>query len=526
VSRSLLGLTLFFIVFDRTAAQAGATVPSLPPTPPGLITARSLCEQGRRLEAIDLLDRILERPLGKEDAAAVDAALERCLQLVEGADDSEAQLMAITWREGKPSGLKALSRLADREVVWQEGCAAAGPFYRELIGLHAETREAARVMIVRAGRCLEAPGYESGALRDLETVATLQAGQPEGAKALYELGNHYSFRERRNRAAGYYKSLIDSYPESLEYPHHPGIKIVRSARAKLNLLHLYTFSPTLDRLAAWLRREVLQRILHVERYEASTLAILLLPFLVSLGALALALAVAIVVRRRDAQSLAPDGSLFDRTWSLRKAYVLLAGCCALILLVELVSDQSFILMRLMDFNGGTSLLIALTVFSTVLRREPLGRIFALNGRRLVHVLLWSAGAFLGAFVVTGMLLFGLERTGIIDSLPPLDRFGSIEAVWPSEWWSLGFFLVILSAVTEEVLFRGALHEALRRVVPVPVAAVLGSFVFAMWHMRPFVYTVVAFVMGMTLVFVRERYRSLGPGSIVHSLWNLLMFWLR
>jgi len=26
--------------------------------------------------------------------------------------------------------------------------------------------------------------------------------------------------------------------------------------------------------------------------------------------------------------------------------------------------------------------------------------------------------------------------------------------------------------------------------------------------------------------VRERFRSLAPGSIVHSLWNLLVFWLR
>jgi hypothetical protein len=124
------------------------------------------------------------------------------------------------------------------------------------------------------------------------------------------------------------------------------------------------------------------------------------------------------------------------------------------------------------------------------------------------------------------LLRALTGAGIVDSGSGLDRFLSTESAWPSEWWSFGFLLVVLAAITEEVLYRGVLHEALRRAVPVPAAAVLGSFVFAMAHTRPVQYTVGVFVMGIVLVLVRERFRSLAPGAIVHSLWNLLVFWLR
>lgn len=538
MSRSWLCLALFCVAFDRAAAQglaaaqAGAGSQSPAPTPPGLITARSLCDQGHHDEAIDLFDRLLGGRLGTDAAAEVELALDRCMTLVERADDSQALLLAIRRRQGGPGSLKALSALARREVVQEEGCHPGGPLYRELVDRHGATREAARVILVRAIHCLKVKAHEAEALRDLETVAALQAGQPEGAMALYDLGHHYRQREERSRAAVYYQKLVDSYPETIEYPRRPGLEIVKSARTDLDLLHLYYFSPRLDRLKSWIEREVLVGHLHLDSWDAGPLAVVLVPWLVHVGALGFVLLLVPVLRRRGRASWPPDGSLFDRTWTVWQASLLLVGCWTAALLLQLIATRSFFRVRLqaiwrfLAFQGGGELIFAAIVLFLVLRREPLSRVFAIDRRRLVRLVLWSVGGIVGTAVVAGLVLAGLVGTGIVGPRDDLDRFLSTEMDWPSEWWSLGLVLVVVSAVVEEVLFRGVLHDALRRTVGVPAAAVLGSFVFAMIHVRPLLDTVVVFIIGLALVLVRERFRSLAPGSIFHSLWNLLAFWLK
>jgi len=521
VRRSLLCLALFCVTVDGAAAAA---------SPPGLITANWLCEQGHHLEAIDLFDRILAGRSGTEAAAEVDTALDRCMLLVERDEIADALLVAILRHEGTPSALKALSTFARHEIVRQDGCVPGGPLYRELVDLHGATREAARVILLRASRCREVPGHESEALRAFETVADHQAGRPEGAMALYDLGNYYRDREERDRAAVYYQRLIDTYPEMLEYPQPPGLRIVHFARTRLDLLHVYSFSPRLDQLKSWIRREVLIRVLHLDALDARGLSVVLVPWLVHLGSLGLVLLLVPLLRRRGRPSLEPVGSLFDRTWTVWQAVLVLAGCWTLVLLLQaglsLFHVRREIVWRFLEFNGGTDLILAVVVFVAVLRREPLGRVFAIDRRRLVRLLLWSVGGIVGTAVVAGLVLLALLGIGVVDPGSDLDRFLSTEAHWPSEWWSFGLVLVVLSAVTEEVLFRGVLHDALRRAVPVPAAAVLGSFVFAMVHVRPLPHTVAVFIIGLALVLVRERFRSLAPGSIVHSLWNLLVFWLR
>jgi membrane protease YdiL (CAAX protease family) len=538
VHRFLLCLSLFSAVVapadaaQATAQEAGGT-PSQASSaaPPGLITASGLCERGRQLDAIDLFDRILADRIGTVAVAETDAALDGCMSLLERADDSEALLAAILRREGTPSGLKALGTLARREIAAQEGCSAGGPLYRQLVDLHGATREAARVIIARATRCLEMPGDETEALRDLEHVAGLHAGMPEGAMALYELANHYRDREERDRAAVYYQKLIDAYPESLEYPRHPGLRIVHSARIELGLLHVYYFSPGLDRLRSWIQHEVLIRRLHLDAFDAGGLSIVLVPWLVTVASLGLLLVLAPLLSRRSPQSLGSAGTLLDRRWTVWQAVLVLAVWYTLDLFLQTSASpigpiDMGPIGRFLAFDGGSQLVAAVAVFILVLRREPLGRVFAIDQRRLVRLALWSAGGIVGTVVVASLVLLALRGIGVVSPGSNQDRFLSEGAIWPSQWWSLGVVLVVLSAVTEEVLFRGVLHDALRRVVPIPLAAVLGSFAFATSHVRPLQHTVIVFVIGLVLVLLRERFQSLAPGSIVHSLWNLLMFWIR
>src|SRR5207249_5012171 len=154
-------------------------------------------------------------------------ALVRCVKEVAQSNEADNLLGEIS-REyaGRAAGAKALGRLAADQLHREEGdCRAPSPFYRDLLDQYGKTREAARVIISRASRCLGKREHEREALADLEGVADAQKGNPEGALALWMIGNYYRDQEDRDRAAIYYHRAIDEYPETLEYPYHPGLKV-------------------------------------------------------------------------------------------------------------------------------------------------------------------------------------------------------------------------------------------------------------------------------------------------------------
>lgn len=108
--------------------------------------------------------------------------------------------------------------------------------------------------------------------------------------------------------------------------------------------------------------------------------------------------------------------------------------------------------------------------------------------------------------------------------------------YPQAWWdsfeesyaviSMGdpvtMFLstVILAPVTEEIFFRGLVHGHLRRVMPVPVAAVVSVLLFAVLHGQ-IIWIVSAFVSGLALVWIYERTGNLCCSILVHMVNNLL-----
>lgn len=87
-----------------------------------------------------------------------------------------------------------------------------------------------------------------------------------------------------------------------------------------------------------------------------------------------------------------------------------------------------------------------------------------------------------------------------------------------------FALVILPAVTEELLFRGLLYKSLKKQFGKVLAAILVSLLFGLAHGQ---WNVAAdtFVLSLVLVYMVEKNNSLWPSISLHLLKNLVAFLL-
>lgn len=92
-------------------------------------------------------------------------------------------------------------------------------------------------------------------------------------------------------------------------------------------------------------------------------------------------------------------------------------------------------------------------------------------------------------------------------------------------------LVILASIGEEILVRGYLYSGLRSRLRVVPAAVLTSVIFGVAHLQPgngllvWAAALNTFVLSLILVYLRERTGALYAGMALHSLNNLLAFFV-
>ena len=78
--------------------------------------------------------------------------------------------------------------------------------------------------------------------------------------------------------------------------------------------------------------------------------------------------------------------------------------------------------------------------------------------------------------------------------------------------------VFVAPFCEEIFFRGFIFMGLRRAMPVGIAIVASSFLFAIAHADLGSFAVL-FIIGIVLAFIRWRTRSLWPGIFLHMLNN-------
>ncbi len=130
-----------------------------------------------------------------------------------------------------------------------------------------------------------------------------------------------------------------------------------------------------------------------------------------------------------------------------------------------------------------------------------------------------AGATLGASI--GLNL-ALELAGVVD------KSAAYQAVVEDQYsanFLLGLIaLGVVSPIVEEFLFRGIIHNLLKRVMSVKVALVFSSAVFGLYHMN-FVQGMYAFLMGCLIAYAYEYFGDFKMAVVVHVAANVLVYCL-
>jgi membrane protease YdiL (CAAX protease family) len=109
-------------------------------------------------------------------------------------------------------------------------------------------------------------------------------------------------------------------------------------------------------------------------------------------------------------------------------------------------------------------------------------------------------------------------------LPPPDIFleylESLQAQSATDWFFLFLGVVIIAAVSEEILFRGFLQVSLERKGDVTRAVILTSISWTIIHVNPY-WAIQIFITGVILGFLAWRTNSVYPSMIVHATNNFI-----
>lgn len=140
-----------------------------------------------------------------------------------------------------------------------------------------------------------------------------------------------------------------------------------------------------------------------------------------------------------------------------------------------------------------------------------GELWRLVAARLLWV--WPATVVL-TLVVTGVLILGGGQP-----LPPPLHALILGGQGPGFWLFAGFAVVVFGPMTEEVLFRVILHDALLLIGP-QTALVVTSLIFATIHGN-LEQAPALFMLAVVLQHLRARTHSLWPAMALHALFNVL-----
>jgi membrane protease YdiL (CAAX protease family) len=167
--------------------------------------------------------------------------------------------------------------------------------------------------------------------------------------------------------------------------------------------------------------------------------------------------------------------------------------------------------------GGLFFLI-IPISYAKLRQYNLRRVFRLNPVPLDITLI--------AFPI-GLSLAVL--TDVMDRiirlfLPPPDIFmqylDSLRAETSLDWLLLILGVVVIAAVSEEILFRGFLQISLEKKGDINRAVIMSSITWTLIHINPY-WAIQIFVTGVIIGFLAWRTNSAYPTMIVHATNNFL-----
>ncbi|MDO4266367.1 MAG: type II CAAX endopeptidase family protein [Eubacteriales bacterium] len=197
---------------------------------------------------------------------------------------------------------------------------------------------------------------------------------------------------------------------------------------------------------------------------------------------------------------------------------------ALMIFVEIVLSVLLVLLQRLDafysvyelLSANESVLAmicislpAFLIFYGMSRRDHYGYITDFGGRKRLP----AAGSLIACACC---MAIGLNV--IILMTPLLELFPgfamSNAELHTGMAWLVSIYSVLIAPVTEEALFRGVIYRRARKVFGVAPAILLSAFVFGLFHgnMVQFIY---AFLIGLVLAFICERYGTLTAPMLFH-----------
>ncbi len=135
-------------------------------------------------------------------------------------------------------------------------------------------------------------------------------------------------------------------------------------------------------------------------------------------------------------------------------------------------------------------------------------------------------AVLGLYILQAIVVVVLF-TAIQTFSPSTDLSQKQEVVnfGTTHWAVIASFVaaVFIAPILEELIFRGIMFQALDAKLPTWAAAVVSSAAFGWLHgqLNVGIYT---FVLGLLLVWLFRRSKSIYPGILLHMLNNAVAFW--
>ncbi len=130
-----------------------------------------------------------------------------------------------------------------------------------------------------------------------------------------------------------------------------------------------------------------------------------------------------------------------------------------------------------------------------------------------------AGATVGSAL--GLNL-ALELTGVVDKVA---AYQAVVADQYSAHFLLGLISTgIIAPIAEELLFRGIIHNVLKRVMTTQVALFFSSAFFGLYHMN-LVSGLYAFIMGCLIAYAYEYFGDFKMAVAVHAGANILVYCL-
>lgn len=169
---------------------------------------------------------------------------------------------------------------------------------------------------------------------------------------------------------------------------------------------------------------------------------------------------------------------------------------------------------------------AIVFSSFLIRKMPLEQVKERLGilkRFQPNMLAWAIfiwGLYFLTSIAITAILYGLHIPGL--QLDQQQDIGFSQLNNALEYGAAFVLLVLVAPFFEELLFRGYLFGAIRHRAGFVVSTLLTSFTFALMHGQLNV-GIDVFILSLFLCYLRERFDSVWPGMVVHSLKNGLAY---